>query len=258
LKNTTTTMMGPCSINWLAFQLALLLLTGESTSNPISSREAPQLEAICKMKYPDITPLDDPNPAYQWDNKAEHHPREYLKGYPKLYDKPFGKKVARWEYNFFNPGEDVDDDDLEYRDVPIEPFREDAATIITYFYPSEDEGFERRPLEVYMERFKILAKANQQMLVYVPDSIAEEVEKIRTDPHFVVIKEWKSVWDFPNNQYQEENFREKQPVLFKSILEEFERSGPGIGIFGAEYEHAHLNAAYNAKAFITYDAIMRK
>jgi len=58
------------------------------------------------------------------------------------------------------------------------------------------------------------------------------------------------VWDFFNNQYQVENFTNKQPALFSQFEGE-------ITPWQLAYNRPFLSAAYNAKAFCTFDAIMR-
>lgn len=58
------------------------------------------------------------------------------------------------------------------------------------------------------------------------------------------------IWDFPNNRYQYYNFTTTQP----SIFFDFET---GMASFQLAYNRPFLSAASNAKAFCTFDAVMR-
>lgn len=58
------------------------------------------------------------------------------------------------------------------------------------------------------------------------------------------------VWDFPNNSYQYENFTKTQPAIFSRFEGE-------IAPWQLAYNRPFLSAAYNAKAFCTFDAVMR-
>lgn len=58
------------------------------------------------------------------------------------------------------------------------------------------------------------------------------------------------LWDLPNNKYQVENFTKKQPAIFSRFEGE-------MAPWQLAYNRPFLSAAYNAKAFCTFDAIMR-
>lgn len=58
------------------------------------------------------------------------------------------------------------------------------------------------------------------------------------------------MWDFPNNKYQRNNFTNMQPAIFS-------RFEGAIAPWQLAYNRPFLSAVYNAKAFCTYDAVMR-
>ncbi|CAJ2510389.1 Uu.00g050920.m01.CDS01 [Anthostomella pinea] len=233
---------------------SLLLLAGQSFGSPLFHRDSdPSLDwlSLCDQKAPEYTPLD--KPLVSWSVKApeDRHPRVYLKKYYDDHDpgKPYGRKVARWLSEFYNPNTKVKSD-LEFKHKPNkEPIRKDAATLVTIFYPPDDNKDQTE----YLNRFTILANAQEQIVVYTTEGMVEKIKKIRDDDHIIIRTDFKTVWDFPNNAYQQENFDGKQKQLYWT----FSRNLPKSRTMDWFYNQPHRMATYNAKAAVAFDAIMR-
>ncbi|KAI0020376.1 hypothetical protein F4780DRAFT_770697 [Xylariomycetidae sp. FL0641] len=191
-----------------------------------------------------ITPLDEP--LLRWKSRAQNHPKNYLEGNMK----PFGEAIAAWQESFFETSEYSAD---YYSSKPeVEPLRPDAPTIVTLFYPNPDMSKSSRNLEVYLASLANLARSHEQMMVYVPPYLEARVQEMRNDTHFVVVSDFETIWDFPNNLYQKDNFNTRQPQLFNKF------DYAGTTKFGAEYDNAHKSAAFNAKFAVLYDAIVHR
>ncbi|KAF7937080.1 hypothetical protein BELL_1573g00010 [Botrytis elliptica] len=159
----------------------------------------------------------------------------------------YGKNVAKWVKKLFKLKKYP-----KILETPkFTPIRPGAPTILALFYPDPERKM-RRPVEVYLKRIENLAKMGEQTIIYVCPTIAKAVKAMRKDPHWYVISEYKTIWDIPTNSYQYNNFRKTQTELFKKL--EGERPDWKLN---ATYNHAHQMAAYNAKAFVTYDAVIR-
>lgn len=194
----------------------------------------------------DITPID--SPLFPLPRKSGISPLDYLTPHPL----PFGQDVAKWQHDTFKlPGES-----MPYREEPlIQPIRADAPTMVAIFYPDDEpEDQKRRTTENYLERLKRLAALKEQTIIYAPPTIAQQIRELRDDQHWVVIDEYETVWDIPNNRHQKHNFTSVQPELF----DKFEKE-PDVKGFEPEpaYNHPHRSAVYNAKAFVSYDAVLR-
>ncbi|CAG8953843.1 hypothetical protein HYFRA_00006735 [Hymenoscyphus fraxineus] len=192
-------------------------------------------ELVFLQNTNDITPID--NPLLPFDIPSTRRPRDYL---PR-HDLPFGKKVAEWQQEFYGlPNVPA------YRTEPeITPMKPDAPTVV---------GKQRRPIDVYLNRIKTLAKMNHQTILYVTPEVADKVRAYRSDPWWIIIDEFPSMWKFPNNTYQQENFLNTQRQLFAEFDGWAEESSWRPN--GA-YDNGSMTATYNAKVFITYDAVMR-
>ncbi|EPE24723.1 hypothetical protein GLAREA_08576 [Glarea lozoyensis ATCC 20868] len=94
---------------------------------------------------------------------------------------------------------------------------------------------------------------NEQVLFYTPSWLSQQVRSYRNDKHWHVINDYKTVWDFPNNKHQQYNFSITQPKLFN----EFDDYKSSHWKPNPAYNHPHRSDTYSAKAFVTYDAIMR-
>nr|GAT53588.1 predicted protein [Mycena chlorophos] len=191
----------------------------------------------------DLAPVD--RPLFAWPTPASRSPKDYL----PYCQRPFGRAVAEWQAEFFGS------DKLDYRTEPeIPPLRPDAPTLIAIFYPDSDIK-PRRPLSNYLDRIERLARMGEQTILYVPRSFAPTLRQMRpNDPHWHIIDDYESIWDIPSNAYQQHNFTHLQSSLFHQY------SGYSK-VWGwypdATRDHAHRSASYNAKAFVSYDAIMR-
>jgi hypothetical protein len=208
----------------------------------LSSERSPRERILLEHKL-DITPLADP--LFAWANKSTENPVKYL----PYHQRPFGRRAAEWQQQFFGL-----DGDLEYKTRPdIEPIRPDAPTLIAIFYPDHDDK-PRRPLHLYLDRIERLARMMEQTVVYAPPSLAPTLRLMRQDPHWHVIDDYETIWDIPNNRHQLHNFTHLQPILFSR----FDGYSKAKGWYpDATRDHAHRSASYNAKAFASYDAIMR-
>ncbi|KAF2149689.1 hypothetical protein K461DRAFT_301255 [Myriangium duriaei CBS 260.36] len=177
-------------------------------------------KALCNTKHPDITPLD--KPVIKYPQQSQRDIRNYLEARQDV----FGKAAAQWQQEFFYPNKKSN---AKFRDRPqIQPIRHDAPTIISFYYPHPNPRQSKRQ-DVYLERIKRLAKTDEQVMMYVAKDVAGDIKKMRNDKHWHVIDEYSTIWDVPNNKFQSNNFMFDQ--------REF--------------------AAYNAKAFIAFDAPLR-
>jgi hypothetical protein len=194
----------------------------------------------------DVTPVD--SPLFALPKTSKFGPTSYLTPTPVPYD----RRVAEWQANFFG----TQDEKPLYRSHPlIKPIRKDTATLVAIFYPDDEpESTTRRSVDVYLERIKRLAVLNEQVMIYVPPSISTTIRSLRDDKYWCVIDDFASIWDIPNNIHQKHNFTHIQPLIFAN----FSRK-PGVPGWEPEdcYNHPHRSAVYNAKAFVTYDAVMR-
>ncbi|KAH6662552.1 hypothetical protein B0J14DRAFT_645240 [Halenospora varia] len=94
----------------------------------------------------------------------------------------------------------------------------------------------------------------EQTIIYTSPSFADNIRKLRQDEHWHVIDDFGTIWDIPNNRHQWDNFTNIQPKLYDQFEGYWKLSG---WYPNSNYNHAHRSATYNAKAFVTYDAIMR-
>jgi hypothetical protein len=193
----------------------------------------------------DITPLE--TPLFPFPEKSAITPTSYLTPYPLT----FGRRVAEWQNEFFG----LENEDLQYRSKSfMKPLRPDAPTLVAIFYPDgEDKNTQRRSTENYLARIERLAALNEQTIIYVPPSLAPAIRNMRADEYWYVVDDYETIWDIPNNRHQKHNFTHVQPKIFRNFQR---RVGAG---FEPEdvYNHPHRSAVYNAKAFVTYDAVMR-
>ncbi|ORY55635.1 uncharacterized protein BCR38DRAFT_505848 [Pseudomassariella vexata] len=197
----------------------------------------------------DLTPIDEP--LFAFERKAQRSPKQYL----KPTERPLSKKVADWQKEFFGLTEAKFEASPDGTKPEIEPVRPGAPVLVALFYPAKET---RRPVQVYLGRIKNLAKMGEQTMIYVPPELSQTVKEMRSDKHWVVIDEYKTVWDFPNNAYQLDNFNHKQ----RQIFAQFDGYDVNTGKENQwkpnpQYNRAHLSAAFNAKTFISYDAVMR-
>ncbi|KAI1073820.1 hypothetical protein F5B20DRAFT_565910 [Whalleya microplaca] len=219
------------------------------SNQKVASRAISYSEKLRHKSY--LTPINEP--LISWDNVGRTSPQKYLKSYTKSYEKPFGKDVAEWRQRFFGLGEDV-----QYRTKPeIAPIYPGAPTMVLVFYPRPDQG-DARPIHQsasYLRRIQRIANMGEQTILYIPPELREEVRAMRDDPHWYIIDEYATVWDFPNNSYQRDNFENKQPAIFN----EFDGYTDADGDLKPEprYNRPHHSAVCNSKAFIMYDAVMR-
>lgn len=195
----------------------------------------------------DLTPIDEP--LISWGGHRGRSPREYLK--PPVV--PYGSEVAEWQKALSGEQEG-----LKFRITPeVQPLRQDAPTIVLIFYPRPDEG-DARPIHQspsYLKRIERIAQMGEQTMLYVPPELTETIRAMRSDPHWYIVDSYPTVWDIPTNNYQRDNFANKQPRLFA----EFDGYSDADGELKPvdRYNRAHHSAVCNAKAFIMYDAIMR-
>lgn len=193
-----------------------------------------------------ITPVDAP--LFAWPKESRIRPQDYL----KPYEVPFGRRVAEWQNAFFG----LQDQNPRYRsECLVQPLRPDAPTVVVIFYPDyRPTGVESRSVDSYLERLARLASMQEQTIVYTSPSSAPAIRALRDDAHWLVVDDYETVWDIPSNRHQQHNFGEVQPRIFDA----FERK-PGVDGWEPEprYSDAHRSACYNAKAFVSYDAVMR-
>jgi hypothetical protein len=209
-------------------------------------------QEVCST--PHLEYMDVAKPSFQFDDESTVSPRQYLSS-P---DEHFTEESARFARLFFEPDNDSDDDLVFKTEPVVQPKSGDAPTIITLFYPGDNMSEKR--VNWYIKWLQKLAKLMHQMIVYVSPSVYPKVRAMRDDEHFVVIGEYESIWEFPNNQYQRDNFEQKQPGLFAQF--DFKEEIPGMEssnqIFHDQYNDPSKSAAYNGKAFVIYDAIMNR
>lgn len=212
-----------------------------ATSYQPSSRES-----ILLSHKLDITPLREP--LFPLPAKCNISPTDYLVPHAL----PFGRHVAEWQQEIFQ----LPNSGLTYREEPlIKPIRPDAPTLVAIFYPDDEpEERRRRSTENYLARIARLAALGEQTIIYVPPSISQHIRALRDDTHWTVIDEYETIWDIPNNWHQKHNFTHVQPALFADFVKQ-----PGVLGYEPEpaYNHPHRSAVYNAKAFVSYDAVMR-
>jgi hypothetical protein len=198
-------------------------------------------QALCKVKHPDITPLD--KPVISYEKKATRKPQDYLKHRAGVYG-----KAAAWQEEFFKTGKTAQ----ALAKPAVAPIRPGAPTVVSLYFPHPNpKSFKGQ--NVYLERIQRLAKTKEQVIIYVAKSVSAEIKKMRSDPHWVVIDEYATIWDIPNNKFQKANFEGLQRQIFAKMrdlgTEEWRPS--------KIYDDAFYSAAYNAKAFIAYDAPLR-
>lgn len=201
-----------------------------------------------KLKHiQDMTPIDQP--LISWDGHRGRSPREYLK--PPVM--PYGLNAAQWQNNLTGT-QDV----THYRPTPeIPPIRPDAPTMVLLFYPRPDQG-DARPIHQsasYLKRIERIAQMGEQTIIYVPPELRETIRAMRPDPYWYIVDQYATVWDIPTNDYQRDNFANKQPRLFAEFDGYTDADGELKPV--DRYNRAHHSAVCNAKAFIMYDAIMR-
>ncbi|OTB07669.1 hypothetical protein M426DRAFT_19995 [Hypoxylon sp. CI-4A] len=199
------------------------------------------------MHVKDLTPLD--KPLISWDGHRGRSPRDYLK--PPVI--PYGREVAEWQ-NALSGKQEVP----QFRTTPeIQPMHPDAPTIVLIFYPRPDQG-DARPIHQsasYLKRIERIAQMGEQTILYVPPEIKEAIQAMRSDPHWYIVGSYATVWDIPTNDYQRDNFANKQPRLFQEFDGYTDADGELRPV--DRYNRAHHSAVCNAKAFIMYNAIMR-
>ncbi|KAI1765514.1 hypothetical protein GGR53DRAFT_519608 [Hypoxylon sp. FL1150] len=201
-----------------------------------------------KLKYiQDLTPIDQP--LITWNGHRGRSPRQYLKP-PTA---PFSEKVTEWQNNLAGTAEV-----RKYNLFPeVEPLRPDAPTMVLIFYPRPDQG-DARPIHQsasYLKRVERIAQMNEQTILYVPPELRETIRAMRADPHWYIVDAYPTVWDIPTNDYQRDNFANRQPELFAAFDGYTDADGELRPV--DRYNRAHHSAVCNAKAFIMYDAVMR-
>ncbi|KAI1383429.1 uncharacterized protein F4822DRAFT_420607 [Hypoxylon trugodes] len=194
-----------------------------------------------------LIPID--KPLITWDGRRGRSPREYLKP-PTI---PYGQKVAEWQ-NALSGQQDVPG----FRDCSeVRSLRKDAPTMVLIFYPRPDED-NARPIHQspsYLKRIERIAQMGEQTIIYVPPELTETIRAMRSDPHWHIVDAYPTIWDVPTNNYQRDNFTNKQPKLFRELDGYSDADGELRPI--ERYNRGHHSAVCNAKAFIMYDAIMR-
>ena len=210
---------------------------GKSTAHPFE-------EALCNTKHPNITPLN--KPVINYGKAAKQGPEHYLKPYSEV----FGKGAAQWHQEFFRAAAHSTP---SVRTTPeIAPIREGAPTIISLYYPHPNPR-SWKSQSAYFERIKRLADTGEQVMIYVAKEVSAEIKKMRDDKHWHVIDEYETIWDIPNNRFQKENFESTQPKIFQ----EMRKTGTEAWKPSNIYNDGFYSAAYNAKAFIVFDAPLR-
>ncbi|KAI1380540.1 hypothetical protein F4677DRAFT_463237 [Hypoxylon crocopeplum] len=194
-----------------------------------------------------LTPIDEP--LISWGGHRGRSPREYLK--PPV--KPYGRGVAEWQTALSGRPEES-----RFRTISqVPPLRPDAPTMVLIFYPRPDED-DARPIHQspsYLKRIERIAQMGEQTILYIPPELTETIRAMRPDPYWYIVDSYATVWDIPTNNYQRDNFANKQPGLFR----EFDGHSDADGELRPvdRYNRAHHSAVCNAKAFIMYDAVMR-
>ncbi|CAJ2513660.1 Uu.00g017790.m01.CDS01 [Anthostomella pinea] len=231
--------------------LALGLFPIDAVGGLINIRNSlqQQLEDVCNQdNHPSITALD--KPKFHWDNKADRHPRDYV----LRFSAPYGRKVAGWQQDFFDPDSDNSLSHNDYKKKPqIEGTRLDAATIITFFYPVEDRNTQRKPLDWYYDSFKNLAATKEQIIIFVPPGEKPKIEAIANEAgnkYVQIVTEFPTLWDIPTNIGKEASFTVKEPLLFAQF-DGWQKCYPGAKEPPESfYVKPHYMAAYNAKAYL--------
>ncbi|KAH8660497.1 major facilitator superfamily domain-containing protein [Xylariales sp. PMI_506] len=217
----------------------------ESGTIPLPSPFRNDTQALCD-NIRDSTPVGEP--FFPFESKSSTGPTRYLTPTAQ----PYGQHVLRWLSDFFSLDESTRSN-MTVRTKPhIEPLRPDAPTFIALFFPAAET---RRPVQVYLDRIRTLANMGEQTIIYLPPSLSSAVKSMRSDPHWFVIDSYTSIWDMPNNAYQRANFDRIQPSLWGR----FDGFDPKRNDWtpNPQYNKAHLSAAFNAKAFVSYDAVLR-
>lgn len=195
----------------------------------------------------DITPVSQP--VLPLPRTANISPFGYL----PFYARPYSQRVAQWQHDLF----DIRHAPPNFRsESEIGCLRPDGLTMIALLYPDETPGEARRPLSTYLERLSLLARYKQQMIVYTPPYLAPHIRALRSDPHWLVIDDYETPWHVPNNRHQMCNFTSDQITMYTGFrgprVQTCYTTEPDQG-----YNKSWLFAVYNAKAFLTYDAVMR-
>jgi hypothetical protein len=201
-------------------------------------------KALCNTKHPDITPLD--KPVIKYAKPATRQPKDYLEPRSGV-AKP---AIAAWQNSFFGAAK-VKTAKLK-APPPIKPIRAGAATIVSLYFPHPNpKSFKSQ--DVYIQRIERLAKVQEQVIIYVAKSVSAQIKAMRTDPHWIVIDEYATIWDIPNNVFQKKSFEVTQRQIFAKMR----ATGTEKWKPSAIYDDAFYSAAYNAKAFIAFDAPLR-
>ncbi|KAI0181709.1 hypothetical protein GGR52DRAFT_584199 [Hypoxylon sp. FL1284] len=216
----------------------------DSSRNTINETSSYKEKLKCVR---DLTPIDEP--LISWHGHRGRSPREYLK--PPVV--PYGLEAAEWQ-NALDGKQEVP----HFRSTPeIPPIRKNAPTVVLIFYPRPDQN-DARPIHKsssYLKRIERIAQMGEQTILYVPPELTETIRAMRSDPHWYIVDSYSTVWDIPTNDYQRDNFANKQPRLFREF--DYYEDADGELRPVERYNRAHHSAVCNAKAFVMYDAVMR-
>jgi len=130
--------------------------------------------------------------------------------------------------------------------------RDCETTLISLFYPEEGQPgvkMVRRPLTNYLRRISRLVSIGRPIIIYTTPEIGLLVRAMRADPYLIIVDQFASVQDIPSNLEHIENFLKVQPELFPR--------GQLTGEWNTDYNRPHNMMVYNAKAWITKDAVER-
>jgi len=233
------------ALSWFLLAQATFAISIPVIENRVQKAKSTVFEhALCNTKHPDITPLDQP--VIKYGKLPTRKPKDYLQPRPNIEN----KAAAAWQLAFFGAAKVKS---TKLKATPrVKPIRIDAPTIVSFYYPHPNpKSFKSQ--EVYLDRIQRLAKTDEQVIIYVAKSISSQIKKMRTDAHWLVIDEYETVWDIPNNRFQQENFEGKQ----RSIFADMRNSGSEDWRPSKIYDDGFYSAAYNAKAFIAFDAPLR-
>lgn len=213
-------------------------------TNAPTTKRSPFEIALCNTEHPDLTPLD--RPVIKYGKTATRKPQDYLQPRPNV----INKEANAWQQSFF--GTDKIKSTKLKASPQIQPMRPGAPTIVSFYYPHPNPpSFKNQ--DVYLERIERLAKTNEQVIIYVAKSVSDKIKKMRSDPHWLVIDEYETIWNIPNNEFQQENFEGLQRQIFAKMR----ASGTEDWRPSKIYDDGFYSAAYNAKAFIAFDAPLR-
>jgi hypothetical protein len=195
-------------------------------------------------------PLDDPLFPFPKDCKITDGPIPTSKEMLSVPKEVFSADIRKWVEKLFHlrnfKAPKV------RKELGSTPIRDSALTIIVLVYPDPKKDM-RRPKEVFLDRIKTLANMMEQMIIYVCPELKEQVKTIRpNDKRWHVISDYKTIWHIPTNKHPYSYFDERQVELFEELKGEQKDWK-----LNATYNSPHKMAAYNAKAFVTYDAIIR-